>query len=104
MSRIADLTRFPQDGSYSVSLAGRPLLVVRRRSAWFVYANRCPHTGESLDPMGGSVASEDGLLLTCQRHAAQFVAATGECVGGPCQGQFLEPVPFTVTNDGLYLD
>ena len=70
----------------------------------FLYRNSCPHTGETLDPMGGSVAGSDGLLLTCQRHAAQFITRSGECVGGPCQGEQLQAVPFTLSQGDLYLD
>jgi nitrite reductase/ring-hydroxylating ferredoxin subunit len=54
--------------------------------------------------MGGSVASADGQLIHCQRHAAVFLASTGECVGGPCQGESLDPVGFTLSNGDIYLD
>jgi nitrite reductase/ring-hydroxylating ferredoxin subunit len=104
MSLIGELTEFSTPGSYGVNVNGRPLLVVNARGEYFVFENRCPHTQETLDPMGGSVASEDGLLLQCQRHAAQFIATTGECVGGPCLGEQLAPVPFTLAPDALYLD
>jgi nitrite reductase/ring-hydroxylating ferredoxin subunit len=104
MTAIGTLEDFPDNGSHSVEAGGRALLLVRRGEALFLYANLCPHTRETLDPMGGSVASGDGLLLTCQRHAAQFVTETGECVGGPCLGEYLEPVPFTVSEGAIYLD
>ncbi len=104
MAHIGDTADFPGDGTYPVTLDGMPLLVVRRAEAFFVYMNRCPHTRESLDPMGGSVLSADGLLLECQRHAAQFITETGECVGGPCPGEFLEALPCIVSAGGLYLD
>lgn len=104
MTCIGTLEDFPEDGSHGVDADGQPLLLIRRGDALFLYANSCPHTRETLDPMGGSVASDDGLLLTCQRHAAQFVTDTGECVGGPCQGEYLEPVAFTLSQGAIYLD
>ena len=104
MSRIGLLTEFSTPGSYGVVVNGRPLLVVNNQGSFFVYENRCPHTGETLDPMGGSVATEDGLLLQCQRHAAQFIPQSGECVAGPCQGEALVAAAFTLTPDSLYLD
>ena len=67
-------------------------MVLRRDREIVIFRNSCPHTRESLDPMGGSVASDDGQLIHCQRHAAVFLASTGECVGGPCQGESLDPV------------
>lgn len=104
MSKIAELEALPENGTCNVVCAGRNLLVARRGDDFHVYENRCPHTQETLDPMGGSVASDDGLLLECQRHAAQFVATTGECVGGPCLGEHLEPVAVIVSQGALYLD
>jgi nitrite reductase/ring-hydroxylating ferredoxin subunit len=104
MSLIGNIEDFPDNSSSNVSQEQRPLLLIKRAGALFIYHNRCPHTGESLDPMGGSVASTDGLLLQCQRHAAQFVSDTGECVAGPCQGERLEPVAFTLSNGDIYLD
>jgi len=104
MSLIGTLADFPDNRSYAVEANGLSLLVVRRGDEVFIYQNRCPHTQESLDPMGGSVASDDGLLITCQRHAATFVTDTGECVGGPCLGEHLEPMGFTLSQESLYLD
>ncbi|MCR9106709.1 MAG: Rieske 2Fe-2S domain-containing protein [Gammaproteobacteria bacterium] len=104
MSEIGTLADFPHNGSYSTTVEGRSLLVVRQGETFFVYENSCPHTRETLDPMGGSVLSDDGLLLHCQRHAAQFHPQTGECIGGPCLGEFLTALPVVVSRDVLYLD
>lgn len=104
MSLIGKFEDFPDNSTSSISVDQRALLLVKRAGDLFIYDNRCPHTGESLDPMGGSVASTDGLLIQCQRHAAQFVSDTGECVAGPCQGEQLEIVPFTLSRGDIYLD
>lgn len=104
MSLIGKFENFPDNSTSSVIVDKRPLLLFKRGGELFIYDNRCPHTGETLDPMGGSVASADGLLIQCQRHAAEFVSNTGECVGGPCQGEQLEVVPFTLSRGDIYLD
>ena len=104
MSLIGKFEDFPDNSTSSIMIEQRSLLLVKRAGDLFIYDNRCPHTGENLDPMGGSVASADGLLIQCQRHAAQFVSDTGECVAGPCQGEQLEVVPFTRSGDDIYLD
>ena len=54
--------------------------------------------------MGGSLATSGGLLIQCQRHAAEFITDTGECVSGPCQGEALNAISFTLSNDDIYLD
>jgi nitrite reductase/ring-hydroxylating ferredoxin subunit len=90
--------------STSVTVDGRPFLLVRHRGELRLYENRCPHTGDTLDPMGGSVLEAGGSLITCQRHGAQFLSTDGECVAGPCRGEWLTPVPFTAVGGAIYLD
>jgi nitrite reductase/ring-hydroxylating ferredoxin subunit len=104
MSLICNIADIPDNSTTSVITEGRPLLLVHRAGELFIYDNRCPHTGETLDPQGGSVATANGLLIQCQRHAAEFVSETGECVGGPCQGEQLNPVGFTLSGNDIYLD
>ena len=104
MSLIGNIEDFPDQSATGLESGALKLLVVRRGPEVAIYLNICPHTRESLDPEGGSIASPDGALIHCQRHAAVFIASTGECVGGPCQGESLTPVAFTLSNGDLYLD
>ena len=104
MSRIGNMDDFAEMSATSIMVDALSLLVVRRKEEIFVYQNSCPHTRETLDPQGGSVASPDGLLITCQRHGAEFLAHSGECVGGPCPGEFLTAVPITLSAGDIYLD
>jgi nitrite reductase/ring-hydroxylating ferredoxin subunit len=104
MHLIGKIGDFPDNNTRSIASGQLSLLVVRRAGKLFIYENRCPHTRESLDPLGGSLASGDGLLFQCQRHAAQFIADTGECVAGPCQGERLRALAFTLSGGDIYLD
>ncbi|WP_439107273.1 Rieske (2Fe-2S) protein [Congregibacter sp.] len=94
----------PDNSSRSVTLEGRPLVLAKRRGEFFLFENNCPHAHETLDPLGGSLSDESGDLLRCQRHGAEFLTQTGECVAGPCQGEALTPVAFTIAADQIYLD
>jgi nitrite reductase/ring-hydroxylating ferredoxin subunit len=104
MSLIGKLEDFPDNSAHGVHSGGLALLIVRRAGQTYVYENLCPHTRETLDPDGGSVAVSGGLLIQCQRHAAEFIAESGECVAGPCQGETLTPIPFTLSGGDIYLD
>ena len=104
MSPICSIEDIPDNSTKSIIANERALLLVKRAGDLFIYDNRCPHTGENLDPMGGSVIAANGLLVRCQRHAAEFVSETGECVAGPCQGEQLNPVGFTLSGSDIYLD
>jgi nitrite reductase/ring-hydroxylating ferredoxin subunit len=104
MSLIGHLGDFPDNSTCSIQSGELAVLVVRRAGRLFLYENRCPHTRETLDPAGGSLAAADGFLIECQRHAAQFIADTGECVAGPCLGENLQVIPFTLSDETIYLD
>jgi nitrite reductase/ring-hydroxylating ferredoxin subunit len=104
MSRIGNIHDFADNSTTSLSGESGDLLIFKRAEEVFIYQNKCPHTQETLDPQGGSLASADGLLLTCQRHGAQFLSHNGVCVGGPCQGESLPAVAFTLSNTDIYLD
>lgn len=104
MSLIGNLEDFPENSAHGIQAGALSLLIVRRAGQVFIYENNCPHTRETLDPEGGSLAVSGGLLIQCQRHAAEFIADTGECVAGPCQGESLNPIPFTLSGGAIYLD
>jgi nitrite reductase/ring-hydroxylating ferredoxin subunit len=93
-----------ENASRSVTVDGRPLILAVHGGQLFAYDNNCPHANETLDPMGGSVSEAGGSLLRCQRHGAEFLAATGECVAGPCLGERLNPVAIIAVDGKVYLD
>lgn len=94
----------PDNSTRSVTLEGRSLILVNHQGELYLYENNCPHANETLDPLGGSLREDDSGLLRCQRHAAQFLPDTGECVAGPCLGDTLTPVAFTAVGEQIYLD
>ena len=103
MRLIGNLEDFHDNSTHSIRRGQLALLIVRRAGQVFVYENRCPHTHKTLDPQGGSLATSGGLLIQCQRHGAQFIADTGECVAGPCLGDTLKALSVTVSGSAVYL-
>ena len=104
MSLIGHIDDFPDPSATGRQVNGFELLVIRRSGQVFLYLNNCPHTRETLDPLGDNIASPDALLIHCQRHGAEFIADSGECVAGPCLGESLTPVAFTLSQGDIYLD
>lgn len=76
------------------------LMAVRQGETVLVYLNSCPHIGTPLDWMPNRFMSLDKRFIICATHGAEFVVADGECVSGPCKGDYLEKVPFEV-RDGV---
>lgn len=69
------------------------LFVVRRGNAAYAYRNLCPHFGLALNVRPDSFLTRDGTRILCFAHYAQFRIEDGTCIGGPCEGRGLEPIP-----------
>ncbi|MBN8927017.1 MAG: (2Fe-2S)-binding protein [Rhodospirillales bacterium 69-11] len=79
------------------------LLAVREGETLHVYVNSCPHIGVPLDWMPGRFLSADGRRIVCATHGAEFAIATGECLTGPCRGDFLEAVAIQIKDGVVYV-
>ena len=63
-----------------------PAFVVRHRGSVYGYLNRCAHVAMELDWQEGVFFESEGRDLLCSTHGAAYEAATGRCLGGPCNG------------------
>jgi nitrite reductase/ring-hydroxylating ferredoxin subunit len=87
------------DGGAGVRCAARDsggdtvVFFVRFEGAVYGYLNRCAHVPMELDWVEGQFFESSGLYLMCATHGAIYAPETGHCVGGPCRGGKLRPVP-----------
>ncbi len=70
-----------------------PAFAVRFRGRVYAYLNHCVHTGLELDWMPGEFFDGSGLYLICSAHGALYAPESGRCLGGPCRGGALVPLP-----------
>jgi nitrite reductase/ring-hydroxylating ferredoxin subunit len=63
-----------------------PAFAVRHRGSVHGYLNRCAHVAMELDWQEGVFFDFEGRDLLCSTHGAVYEAATGRCLGGPCNG------------------
>ena len=61
-----------------------PAFVVRHAGEVHGYLNRCAHVAMELDWQEGVFFDADGRDLLCSTHGAVYDAASGRCLGGPC--------------------
>ena len=66
--------------------ASAPAFVVRKNGKAHGYLNRCAHVAMELDWQEGVFFDFEGRDLLCSTHGATYDAATGRCLGGPCNG------------------
>ena len=61
-----------------------PAFAIRHRGRVQAYLNRCAHVAMELDWQEGVFFDADGRDLLCSTHGAMYDAASGRCLGGPC--------------------
>jgi len=68
-----------------------------------VYVNSCPHIGTPLDWMPDQFMSRDGKYIICATHGAAFAPLSGECLLGPCKGDYLDLVKTDIRDGVIYV-
>ena len=68
-------------------------LLVNHQGHYHAYVNRCRHMPTPLDFKRDEFVSDDGRYLQCYTHGALYEFGTGECIAGPCKGEWLYRLP-----------
>jgi nitrite reductase/ring-hydroxylating ferredoxin subunit len=101
LGRMADIPDGDARG-FDPGRTGRDtLFVVRRGALLHGWLDRCPH--ERVTPLPyrrHAYLNAKKTRIVCFAHGAQFDIASGECLVGPCLGEFLTGVPLTVDSQG----
>src|SRR5262245_48029124 len=74
------------------------MFVIRRGREVWGYLNICPHFSLPLNYRAGEFMNEEGSLIRCSMHFAEFTIEDGECVAGAASGGALDPVPVFVND------
>ena len=77
--------------------------ITRKGARIFAYENSCPHTGGPLDwTPDRFIDGESGHIL-CATHGALFRVETGECLDGPCVGDWLRAQRISIDGEDIVL-
>jgi nitrite reductase/ring-hydroxylating ferredoxin subunit len=79
------------------------IFAVRQGDAVRVWVNACPHVGTPLDWTPDKFMSRDGRHIVCATHGALFSPETGECVQGPCRGDYIDAVAAEIRDGVVYV-
>lgn len=83
---------------------GENIFVTQRDGMFFAYKNICPHLQVELEFLENQFLDQDQEYIECSTHGALFTVETGECIAGPCTGEFLQKLAISVHSDGgIYL-
>jgi nitrite reductase/ring-hydroxylating ferredoxin subunit len=103
MTFLCDCDDIPNNSSRGFEVNGESLFVVHYQQQFYAYRNHCPHLGLELNWQPDQFLTVDNNLIQCSTHGALFLIEDGECVSGPCSGQALEAIPFTIENKKIKL-
>ncbi|TFF41026.1 Rieske (2Fe-2S) protein [Pseudomonas sp. RIT623] len=91
-----------EGNSRAFSVAGIALFGVRRQGTVHLYRNRCPHRGIPLNWAADGFLDDSASLIQCAHHGAQFLVESGECITGPCAGEWLEALDCREDSQGIW--
>lgn len=77
--------------------------VIRHQGRVHAYLNRCGHVPVELDWQPGEFFDPSRLYLVCATHGALYDPATGNCLGGRCDGRGLVVLPIEERDGHIYL-
>jgi nitrite reductase/ring-hydroxylating ferredoxin subunit len=103
MTLVCKFDQLEEDSSMGFEVGDDSLFAVKKDGEIYLYRNSCPHLGVELNWMPDQFLDMEGQLIQCATHGALFLINNGECVGGPCQGDFLQAMPFEIKDGGVYL-
>jgi nitrite reductase/ring-hydroxylating ferredoxin subunit len=79
-----------------------PAFAVRKGGTVHAYLNRCAHVAMELDWQEGVFFDSAGRDLLCSTHGAAYDAASGRCLGGPCNRTPLVKLKVEERDGGVY--
>lgn len=77
------------------------IFIQRRGDQVFAYENSCPHAYLPLNMKKGLFTEKSGKYFMCQNHGALFDIETGQCLGGPCNGQSLTKIEIMLKDGSI---
>lgn len=96
MIAVLEIDQLEEGQSKGLEINNRYLFAVKKDNEIFLYWNRCPHLGTPLEWEEDKFLDADGALIQCATHGALFRIEDGHCLSGPCQGKYLQSIPFVL--------
>ena len=96
MDQLCHIDEIAEGDSKGLSWGQQSLIAIKQQGQLYLYLNRCPHRGVGLEWQPDRFLDSEGLFIQCSTHGALFRIENGHCIQGPCQGQALQPISFTI--------
>ncbi|WP_086929722.1 Rieske (2Fe-2S) protein [Agarilytica rhodophyticola] len=103
MRELCSSSDVPEGTSKGFKISESNIFIVRRDGAVYCYENTCPHLGIPLEWKPDAFLDAEGELIQCSTHGALFIISSGECVSGPCVGNYLTPLDVLEQDGTVFL-
>ena len=103
MTALCHVDDLGENQAKGFELGNDSMFAIKRDGQIYVYRNSCPHRGVELNWLEDQFLDGDGELIQCATHGALFVIESGECIYGPCRGQYLQAVAFSIEHGLIHL-
>jgi nitrite reductase/ring-hydroxylating ferredoxin subunit len=90
--------------SRGFELEGLSLFIVKQGDQLSMFKNSCPHRGIRLEWQPDTFLDVEKQFIQCATHGALFTINSGECIAGPCPGERLEAIAFTIVDGMIRID
>lgn len=101
MSILCHSNEIAEGKSKGFQLGERFVFAVKKNDQIYVYENSCPHLGIQLEWQADEFLDDQACLIQCSTHGALFKIEDGECLSGPCLGQSLIALDYTINNQQM---
>ncbi|MEH6471185.1 MAG: Rieske (2Fe-2S) protein [Halopseudomonas sp.] len=99
MDQLCHIDDIPNEQPKGLMWGQQSLIAIKWNGQLHLYLNRCPHRGIPLEWLPDQFLDLERQFIQCSTHGALFQIETGECIQGPCQGQSLEPIRYTLIDE-----
>jgi nitrite reductase/ring-hydroxylating ferredoxin subunit len=89
--------------SKGFQLGEKFIFAVKKNNRIYVYENTCPHLGIQLEWQADEFLDLDASMIQCSSHGALFKIEDGACLFGPCVGQSLIAVDFSINDEHIHI-
>lgn len=104
---LCRLDDIPDGGSKGFEIGEGPqafeFFVARKEERLYAYENSCPHTGGPLDWTPDRFIDKESGHILCATHGALFRLETGQCLVGPCIGDWLRALRVSIDGENIIL-
>ncbi len=78
------------------------LVLLKKNGRFTAFINSCPHTGAPMEWKPNQFLDNDNEFIQCALHGALFDTGTGECLRGPCVGEFLQQETLVIDGQDVF--